>query len=558
MKKTTNIIILLSLAGLFQYVSAQQINTLYFIKSNPLRHNLNPAFQPEYRFYVGFPGLTSIEVGAGNNSLTFSDIYRGQVVDGKKQTISFLHPEAENGIPDFLDAWRKNLWVNSNIDLGLITFGFKSNDLYFTFDLSLKTDIQAVIPKAIPTVFFEGVKDDDAVTSFNLSKLDLSASVYSELALGCSYEYDEAWNFGGRIKFLTGLANIKTDFQDLSLKISKEKWILEGNGFVSASIPGLVIETNEDASIDDMEFNDDLDFIQYIKPSGYGLGFDLGATYNLLDNLQFSASVLDFGFIRWHKNINRVKKEGDFVFEGIKYDINNDTIDYWEEYADMLEDMFVKDNNISAYTDFLTTKVLLGAEYGILDDKISFGLLSKSYITTKKIFEELTVSANFRPFNPLSATVSYSLLDGRWSNLGFGLNLNAGPVNLFFLADNIPLRFAKGDGILIPTETKKANFSFGLNFVFCKKNKVNPEMQDGVEIMCENPERTDLLNIEEETELEEIMEMMNEKTPEETDIQKQEEITIPELIEIEIGEETETPGIEVPANPEEKDSTEGM
>jgi hypothetical protein len=504
MNKKSYIIIVLSLIGLSQSVSAQQINTMYFMRDNSLRHKLNPAFQPESKFYIGFPLLSSIQIGAGNNSLSFSDIYRGQVVDGRKQTISFLHPEAKNGVEDFLDAWKKNLRVNSELNISLLSFGFKSKKSYYTVDFSYRTDVQAIIPKAIPTIFFEGVKDDDQVTSFDLHNLNLSASAYTELALGYSYEYDKDWTFGGKFKFLSGMGNIQTDFQDISLKVSKERWILEGNSSVTASFPGITVESNEDASIAGIEMGEDMTVGRYLKPSGYGVGFDLGATYKLLENLQFSASIIDFGFIHWSKNISKIKKEGDFVFDGIVYDINNDTIDYWEKYADMLDGMFVKDDDISGYTKFLTTKVFLGAEYSILEDRIGFGLLSKSYITNKKIFEELTVSTNFRPFYPLSVTISYSLLDAKWSNLGFGLNLNAGPVNLFFLADNIPLRFAKGEGMLIPTKTKRANFSFGLNFVFGKRdpNRTKVNIQEEPEIIKESPLEEEH-NIQEEPEIQE-------------------------------------------------------
>ena len=42
--------------------SAQQVNTLYFLENAPMRHTINPAFQPVSRFYLTFPaiGYTSL------------------------------------------------------------------------------------------------------------------------------------------------------------------------------------------------------------------------------------------------------------------------------------------------------------------------------------------------------------------------------------------------------------------------------------------------------------------------------------------------------------------
>lgn len=468
------IVILTTLLTLLigQQTTAQQANTMYFIKDNPLRHSLNPAFQPECRFYIGFPGLSSIDVSAGNNSLTFSDIYRGRVVDGEKETISFLHPDAEGGVDDFLKAYRKNLRIFTNVELSLLTFGFQVKQNYFTFDLSTKTDVQVMIPKAIPTVFFKGVEDKDGVTSFDLHNLKVSASAYTELALGYSYNMENEWVFGGKFKFLYGHANFNTDFRDVSLEISKEKWLLQGNASLSGAAPGLVFEGGEEDVFDGIDFDTDgLGFGDYVRSSGLGVGFDLGATYNLFENLQFSASLVDLGFIRWNKNVQRVYKNSDFEFDGILYDMNNDSIDYWKEYEEMFEDMFMKDSDPKSYTTWLTAKVYIGAEYSVLNDKIGFGLLSKTYITGKKMFEELVFSTTFRPFRPFSAALSYSLLDGKWSNLGLGLNVNAGALNFFLNVDQIPLRYAKGDGLLIPTRTKMANVSLGINFVIGKRKK---------------------------------------------------------------------------------------
>ena len=56
------------------------------------------------------------------------------------------------------------------------------------------------------------------------------------------------------------------------------------------------------------------------------------------------------------------------------------------------------------------------------------------------------------------------------------MNVNAGPVNLFVCADNIPLKFAKGNGMLIPTNVKMTSVSFGINFAFGgkeEKEKIN-------------------------------------------------------------------------------------
>ena len=494
MKKIAIILTFFGVIGMGQSLSGQQADVMYFMKDNPLQHNLNPAFQPKCNLYIGFPGASSMNFSLGNNSLTFWDIYSRQEVEGEMRTVSFLHPVmGQEGIDNFLSRLRKNTRLYMELSETPLAFGWRKNQSFFTFDLSTKVDVQLIVPKAIPTVFFRGVKEEDInkETDFNLQNLSLSSTLYSQIAFGYSRKIDEDWSVGGKLKLLLGHANVDTDFNDLSLTVSRERWLLQGNSSIRSAVPGITVNEDEDGRVDKVKFDDNIKFGKSF--SGIGAGMDLGATYNPLENLQFSASVVDLGFIRWNKNLNKINKENDFEFDGIVYDINNDSIDYWAEYGDMLKEMFVLEKNPSAYSTCLTTKVHAGVEYSILDDKIGFGLLSKTYITKSKMFEELVLSSNFRPFYPLSVSVSYSLLNGRWSNLGFGMNLNAGPFNLFMCADNIPLKYGRGKDFTIPTNTKSTNFSFGINFIFGRndKDKKNVELEPVMEEPLPEPKLTE-------------------------------------------------------------------
>ena len=462
MKKTTIILILCGIIGMGQRIFGQQTTVMYFMKDNPLQHNLNPAFQPKHNFYIGFPVLSSLNVSAGNNSLTFSDVFYGREIDGKKQTVSFLNPEVKHGTDNFLNGLRKNTRFYSEFSTALLSFGFRHNKTYYTFDVSTKAESYFILPKSVPTLFFKGVKDEDGETEFNLRNLSLSATAYTQIALGSSYDYNKNWNFGAKIKLLLGHANLQATSGNLSLNVSKERWLLQGESSIHGTAPGLQFQTKDESLFDGMNFDGNG---KSIIP-GIGLAGDLGVTYNPLENLQISASVVDIGFIHWNKNLNKANKENDFEFNGIVYDVNNDSIDYWEEYRDMLEGMYVVERDPKAYSTTLTAKIYAGAEYSILKDKLGFGLLSKTYIAKQAWFQDFIVSANYRPFRPLAVSANYSLLNGKWSNIGFGMNVNAGPVNLFISADNIPLKFAKGGGMVIPTNTKMTSVSFGINFVF--------------------------------------------------------------------------------------------
>ena len=57
------LLIALAVISLVGGVKAQDgNNTSYFLSNLPQRYRLNPAYQPEYKVFVGLPGLSGISV----------------------------------------------------------------------------------------------------------------------------------------------------------------------------------------------------------------------------------------------------------------------------------------------------------------------------------------------------------------------------------------------------------------------------------------------------------------------------------------------------------------
>lgn len=74
-------------------VQAQQVTTLYFLENAPMRHLVNPAFQPVSNGYINFTPLGYTSLWVGNNSLTMSDLVYIDPLTGK--TITALHPNGD-------------------------------------------------------------------------------------------------------------------------------------------------------------------------------------------------------------------------------------------------------------------------------------------------------------------------------------------------------------------------------------------------------------------------------------------------------------------------------
>jgi hypothetical protein len=240
------------------------------------------------------------------------------------------------------------------------------------------------------------------------------------------------------------------------------------------SIPKVEYELDEQGRIDGVN----TDRMDELKPGdlfgGYGVAIDLGANYKLLDDkLTVSASLLDLGFIKWKAgNTANMPIKGHFEFEGVEIEIEDGIANWDEGYFDNIQDNIEYTATYESYTSALAAKVLLGAEYGILNNQLTFGGLSKSTIINKTVFQEITASVNYLPFDFLNVSLSYSILNGRFGTIGLGVGGRMGPVNIFIAGDYLPARYTKQ---YIPYSNKSFNLQYGFLFNFGYNAKKNAD-----------------------------------------------------------------------------------
>ncbi|MBP1676927.1 MAG: OmpA/MotB domain protein [Bacteroidetes bacterium] len=468
----------LSLLSLYE-LRAQQVNTLYFIENAPVRHYLNPAFQPLSNFYLGLPALGYSQFGVGNNSFTISSLSAD-----KNKLYSSL---------------RLNTMLNTDLQVNLLDFGFRVKDAYWTFALTQKVDAQVSMPKDLFKLLLFGTPEMEN-NIYNLGSLTVGANAYTEAALGYSRILNDKWTIGAKAKFLYGMANVSGTFDNFTLNAGIDSWTIKANGTLNGSSLAKVTVGDDLGSVD-AEFDPE-DTSVYTHPAGLGGAFDLGATFKPTEALTLAASVIDLGMIRWSRNVNNIGYNTDYAFTGMgSFDGSLfDNVDM-EQIGDSLLDAFqnavITNQSTKAYTSYLSPKLNLSAEYGILKNAITFGLLSRTLIKRKAIYEEITTSLNLRPANWMNMSFSYSLLNGKASNFGFGLGFRVLMLNAFVAADYLPTTYTKirlsdlgldnsesgsSDQITVPYRTNRVNLAIGFNLVFGNKQD---EDKDGVSNRCD-------------------------------------------------------------------------
>lgn len=444
--------------------SAQQVNTLYFMKSVQDRTAYNPSFQPDHAFYLDL---------CVPNFLPHNNEYLGQwFIPNFRlgyRNNSFTYRDLVNGSGDFnTNRLLRNLKGNERLYGGyafnLLNGGFRlKNDGYLMFNITQRLQFNTIIPKELFEMAFIGTGD---VQEYTLSRLGFSATTFTEFGIGYSKRINDEWTLGGRLKYLMGQANINTDFKSLKAEYAGGgKYNFRANGTIYSSLPKTEIPINSSGVVDydNIDFTRDVndaedvfDILNKHWTSNWGLGVDLGASYRPFDNFEFSLAFIDLGFIRWNTHVNNLSGNYNAQFNAINP--TGDAAADIEQLKDQLLPAF-KYKDSKTYTTYLSTTMNVSGEYKMFEDRFSVGLLSSTYFCNKFALTSVTGAANFRPVDWFSTSLSYTLADAEYHTIGAGVQFRVYPFNLYIAADKLPL-FGLEHGF--PADLKTANLTAGI------------------------------------------------------------------------------------------------
>jgi len=482
-------LLIILMATIITDASAQNSQVMYYMNL-PQNHNLNPALRPSNSVYIGLPVISGINLNINNNFVNFSDIFMNR--QNSDSVISILHPDYD--VDKFLAKIKDKNFLEPEFSVQLFGLGFSAGkDMYIFLDINDRVAGNAVLPGDLFKLALRG-NEEFAGSKIDFSSLRGDLTYYREIGLGFSRNFTSKLRIGVKAKMLFGIATASIDNRALSINVNERvadalntdpvntvsyTHSIDADMIFNVSAP-LNVYVGKDQDIDSIVFDDNrfktgkgtADFI--LGKNNPGLGLDIGATYNFSDRLMVSAAITDLGFIRWNKDVTNINANGQFEFSGLNIlDVVNGTKTFDELGQEML-DSLKNSINITAsnvpFTTYLPFGVTLGGSYN-LTKSISLGILSYSKVIEKLIHESLTFSANANFSNAFSSSLSYTLANNRYDNLGAGIAFRAGIFQFYALADRIPLvwdklKVDKENTIPIPAGWNTINLRLGMNIVF--------------------------------------------------------------------------------------------
>jgi len=487
--------ILLLAAGVLSPVAAQQVSTLYFLENAPMRHQINPAFQPVSDGYVNFTPLGYTSMWVGNNSLTMSDAIFNQ----NGQTVTAMHPDADRD--KLMKQFRKVTLVDGDITMDLLSFGFRHKDKGY-IHIGIMERIEAGV--GLPDTYFDflldgGMRNLSEVNTFDLKRTSVRVTAYTEFSGGYSYKINDQWTVGGKVKFLLGTANATMLFKNLTLDASAGEWHLYGEGAIQGAAPIRMSALPNPLSYDALsgydysQMTNGLTWQDYLVPQGYGAGIDVGFTYKPHPQVQITAALNDLGFIVW-KGVNYSMKV-DSTFTGVNdlqySDYANASNDYKFDANKLGEDVVAGLQNFAkcirtngrtdSYTRMLAARLNVGVDANFCNNILGVGIVSKTRLFNNRLYEEVTIGGAVRPCNWFNFAVSYSLVNnGKYSNIGAGLSfMPYDGINMTLAMDYIPTSYVEYKNIPIPYKSKGVNVALGFSIVWGTNPKKDAD-KDGV------------------------------------------------------------------------------
>lgn len=425
-------------------VFAQQNSTFYNMSTVDQSNRLNPSSMPDSKLNIGLPVLSNLYLNFSNSGFTASDVLRN---DGDSLVID---------LNNMLDAMHKKNHLSLALEADILSVGKRIGKRnYLSFNASLRSNLNITYDKGPFELLING--NGPYVGQSKDVSVEVNSSMYLEYGIGFARTLlKDKLTVGGRFKLLSGLVNASSKKSDVTLYTDPVSYDITLQSDIEYNVAGNL--ENDSTSVSD-----------YILSQNRGMALDLGASYKWSDKLEFSASVLDIGYINWKDNATNYKSKnpgGSVTFSGIDLnDYINDSSSLeegFESFMDSLQNELELEETNNSYRNALPTQIYIGANY-YLNPRTNIGVLVYTQIYKGNVLPGFTASFN-KKFGKIAALYgSLTYYNKSIANVGMGFSANLGPVQLYAVTDNVI-------AIIDYTKATNAVMRVGLNLRFGNVN----------------------------------------------------------------------------------------
>jgi hypothetical protein len=444
---------------------SQNKQILYNFTSVPQSMLSNPGSDVKYNWFVGIPLLSGISTNMGSTGFSAFDLFANNGVDfnAKLRNVVF--------------STSRNDKVSINEQLEIFSGGFKLGDWqegsYLSFGMYQELDAFSYVPKDLAILALDG-NQNYLGKVFDIGDLSAEGELLSVFHIGYHKNVTEKLILGARGKIYSSIFNFSSTknsgyFYTIPGTNSIYEQVISSNALVNTS--GFLNYTENYTN------NAKSDIMKKAFFGGnLGLGFDLGLTYYPQENIQFTASILDVGFIKHTKEVESYTYKGYFKNEGLTPDFipGSSNGNVFQEFVDAIP----LDTSNVKYTTWRPVKFNSSIQYSFGDGrdsdcnclgnnemKFKNSVGAQLFVMSAPRTPIMALTAYYRRkfFDSLEMKATYTIDSFSAKNIGLGLSTTVGKVNFYVLADNL---LEYGD----ISKANSLSFQLGLNIIFPDKN----------------------------------------------------------------------------------------
>ena len=454
MKKIVLLVFLISAISL----KSQQKLAFSFAES-PQTLLLNPGAETNFRSHYGIPMLSDVSFDIGITGFKLNDLFSN---DSRTFRTRFEAVLNKINATDYLS-------FNTKIDV--LNIGFRlDKKTYLSFGFYEEIDFISYLPKDFIELFYYG-NEPFINRNFSLAQVSMKGDFLGVFHAGISKKISEKLNIGARAKIYSSSINIESlnNFGTFNSSTGTDNIIRQSLNNINGQVRTSGIVDSDDEYVDDPNEY----FSRTFLGGNLGLGLDVGLTYHFTSQLEFTASLLDIGFVKHSKNTKNFNIEGDYVLDGLNFEYDTSSLsNYWQQIEQDFRDRVITEETQEAYTSWRPMKINAAFKYsfGERREKSCYSKTHKEYYYNAIGFQIHNI---MRPIKPqFSFTSFYEASLSKKVHTKFTHTINDYSAVIFGAATSLQLGklyvYGGLDNLLGVADVSTSNsvaFNFGFNIV---------------------------------------------------------------------------------------------
>lgn len=474
--------------------NAQNKELLYDFYEIPQSLLVNPGVKTSYKWHVGVPVLSAFNLQAGSSGVTVNDLFANDGVD-------FTSKVRERVINSMSE--RDEFSLSGQLEVFSTGFRSKNNpDVYYSFGMYGEGYLSQFWPKDLAVLAFEG-NANNLNRQFNFSDLTTQGEVVNVLHFGINKHIDETLTVGARAKLYSSVLEFKskgnTGYFETTLGQDNilRNTVVADVELKTSGLQEFLDIIDEDTGTTQVDLMNSF-ISRSLFGGNLGVGVDLGFTKKIGGNSFFTASLLDLGFIYHSNAVKNYQVVGSANNEGLEIRLPEDLANFndqlWQELIDDIEEQVDYSTNQEGWLSLRPVKLYSSFRYNFGEQNTGGGRTRRDncgcayntggasavdqqiadyknavggqlFVINRPKGPQAALTAFYqrRLGNVLALKTTYTVDKYTMSNVGLGLNFQAGPVNFYILGDNL-LSYSN------IADSHYASFQFGFNILSWNSN----------------------------------------------------------------------------------------